>query len=742
MDIKDAVTYHQNGRWQEAEQAYQEILRIRPTDHQALSLYGVLKIQLQHPQSAIELIQKAIELKPNFAQAHCNLGVAFEAFSLLDEAMQSFAQAAALKSDYWLAFFNLGNVLFKKKQYNKALINFEKAISIKPDYAQAYMNSGLALVELGLFDQAFESYESALEIKPDYAEALSNKGNLLLQLKSFQDALECYNKAIQITPNYAKAHYNKGNALNSLKLPEQAIQSFDRAITFDPNLVQAFCNRGVSFKELNQFENALHSFHQALLLNQNDADVHFNLGHTYEQIRQFGMALNHFHTVLEINSETELDCHGPQMFIHMRSCNWEYLPPAIDRVIEWVVDKKRPTELLPLLAVTDDLNFLKTAGQLYINKNYPPIENKFSIKNTNTNERIAIGYFSSDFNNHAVSYLISEIFELHDRTLFEVHAFMLGHKKNDDITNRIISAVDYFWDCQSMDDAAIVPFAREKNLQIAIDLNGPTEGCRMNVFAQRIAPNQINYLGFPSSSQASYHDFIIADQYLIPEELAGFYCEKVIYLPCFQANDRTRKASAKVQSRNQLNLPENAFIFCCFNNTYKITPSQFECWMRILNKVENSILWLISDSKNTENNLRAKAEKLGVSIDRLVFAERMPYGDYLESYKCADLFLDTFPFNAGTTASDALWMGLPLITFSGKSFASRMAGSLLQAVNLPEMIAPSMDAYENLAVELATNLKKLLQIKNNLIANRDKCLLFDSLNFTRSLEESFIKLKN
>ena len=740
MSLKQAFALHQQGRLAEAEAIYLSLIKIQPKQHQIMLLLGALYIQASKFDKAVNCINRSLKLNFDNPQGHCNLGAALEGLDRLESALASLDKAVILKADYPLAWFNRGNVLTKLKRYELAAQSYAQACHFKPDYPEAWMNHGLALQSLRQFDDALLSQERALALRPDYAEALCNKGNILLDLKRSKDAISCYKEAIALKPDYANAFYNMGNALNSLKRPLEAIEQFQHALTLDPNFVQVYCNLGATYKELHQFEAALTCLQNAISLDPEDADVHFNLLHLYEETKQFEQAIVHIKKLRSLRNEKSLDFEGPQLFIKMRTCDWQDLTQAIEAVRLRVFEDKEPTELLPLLAISDELSFLKQAAAQYTAKNYPsqlstPLTNLIS-----SYERIAIGYFSSDFNHHAVSILSAELFELHDRSKFEVHVFYLGHAPRDTTAERIAAAVDHFWECRHIDDESLLTLARQYKLSVAVDLNGATAGCRMSVFAMRLAPIQINYLGFPGSVGTDYHDYIIADDYVVPDNLAHGYTEKVMRLPCFQVNDRKRKVSADTPTRSDLGLSDSAMVYCCFNNTYKISPILFDAWMNILRQVEHGVLWLLGDTPSTQLNLQRCAAKAGIDPQRLVFASRVAYEDYMARYRCADVFLDTFPFNAGTTASDALWMGLPLITYSGHSYASRMAGSLLHAVGLPELIASDIHGYQALAVELSLQPERLQELRRRLIDMRDSCLLFDTPRFTRSLESAYLEL--
>ena len=743
MSLQEALALHQQGQLAQAESSYLQLIQASPQHHKAMQLLGVLYLQSRIFDQAHTWLGRSLLLNPDHAQGHCNMGSALEGLGRLDEALASLDRAISLKRDYPLAWFNRGNVLHKLRRYELAAHSFETACQFKLDYAKAHMNRGLAFQELRRFEEALACQDRALALDPNYAEAWSNRGNVLLALRRNQEARASYQRAIDIKPDYARAHNNMGSALNALKQPTQAIEQIKFALAIDPQLVEAHCSLGAIYKDLNRHEEALQSLQAGLALDPDDADVHFNLFYLYEESKQFDLAVLHINKLRGLAyTDPQKDIAGPHMFIRMRTCDWPELPDSIDEVRRRVLEDRLPTELLPLLAVTDDPAFLQQAAVQYTRQRYAvdavamQALPQASAAQTPAG-RTVVGYFSSDFNHHPVSILTAELFELHNKAAFEVHAFSFNPAPRDATADRIAAAVDHYWECAELDDDALHALARQHQLDIAIDLNGATAGCRMSSFAKRLAPVQVSYLGFPGSLGTPYHDYIVADDYLIPESLAQGYTERVMRLPSFQANDRRRTASATKPSRAELGLPEGALVYCCFNNTYKLTPSQFDAWMHILQQVEGSVLWLLGDTPSTQLNLQSRAEAAGVHTERLVFADRAPYADYLARYPCADLFLDTFPFNAGTTASDALWMGLPLLTYSGQSFASRMAGSLLHAVGLPELVARDIDDYTAMAVALGKDRQRLGELRDRLKANRDNCILFDTPRLVRALEEQY-----
>jgi predicted O-linked N-acetylglucosamine transferase (SPINDLY family) len=383
----------------------------------------------------------------------------------------------------------------------------------------------------------------------------------------------------------------------------------------------------------------------------------------------------------------------------------------------------------------------RKVADIYVHERYPAATTPTDRRFLPRHEKIRIGYFSADFRNHAIAYLIAGLFELHDRNRFEVSAFSFSPNTDDEMRARLSRAADRFLDVHAQSDGDVAELAKKLELDIAIDLTGFTAECRLGVFSLRAAPIQVNYLGYPGTMAAECIDYVVADSTVIPEADRRHYVEKIVYLPdSYQVNDSKRAISDKTFTREELGLPQTGFVFCCFNNSYKILPEVFECWMRILTHVEGSVLWLIRDSETAVHNLRREAQAKGVSANRLVFAKRMPLADHLARHRLADLFIDTLPYNAHTTASDALWAGLPVLTRIGETFAGRVAASLLRAIDLPELITATQEEYEHLAIALATNPGRLQQLKYKLKRNRLTTPLFNTALFTRHIEAAYMMM--
>ena len=392
------------------------------------------------------------------------------------------------------------------------------------------------------------------------------------------------------------------------------------------------------------------------------------------------------------------------------------------------------------MGLIDDAALQRTASEIRVNRDYPRSKILPQINLYPKHPKIRIGYFSADFREHPVGFLTAELYELHDRDHFEVHAFSFGPDTQDELNLRIKEGVDHFHNVQSMSHKETTLLARSFEIDIAVDLTGLTAKSRTDIFAMSAAPIQLSYIGYLGTMGADYYDYLIADPVMIPKESQKYYAEKIVYLPSFQVNDSKDLPPEITLTRKDVGLPEEGFVFCCFNNTYKFTPTTFDSWARILKQVDNSVLIIYANNEVSKANLTKEIVKRGVQAERLICGESLPKPEYLARYRTVDLFLDTHPYNAGTTASDALKMGLPMITYLGHSYQARMGASIVNALNLPELITNSLEEYEALAIELAINPDKLKAIKEKLVANLSTAPLYDTKLFTKNLESAYTQM--
>ena len=617
-------------------------------------------------------------------------------------------QAKALQATNPHVLRLLGVIYAQRMQYQDALKYLNDSLKALPKNPITLSNLGNVYLQLKDYSKAIEAYDKSIRLESKYEEAWSNKGNALYELKRYDEAIACHDKALNLNPNYAEAWSNKGNVLNELKRYDEAIACHDKAINLNPNYAEAWSNKANALNELKRYDESIAHLDKALSLKP---DIHW--------------------------------IYGDLLHTKMRICNWTDFDSHLESITHQVLANAEAITPLPLLSLTDNSVLHKKSSEIYLQSKYPANAVLGGILKRTENQKIRVAYYSADFHNHATGYLMAELFELHDKSQFELVGFSFGPIKNDEMRQRLEKSFDQFIEVGNKSDIEIAQLSRDLNIDIAVDLKGFTQDLRTGIFALRAAPIQVNYLGYPGTMGADYMDYIIADKTLIPLDSQSSYTEKVVYLPnSYQVNDRKRLISDQQMTRQELGLPENGFVFCCFNNNFKILPATFAAWMRILKAVEGSVLWLFQDNPWAVENLKKEALDHGIDASRLIFAEKMPLPEHLARHRQADLFLDTFPYNAHTTTSDALWAGLPVLTLMGQSFASRVAASLLNAIGLPELITTTPEAYEALAIELAKHPEKLQALKQKLASNRLTTPLFDTPQFTKDLEQAYVQMYN
>jgi predicted O-linked N-acetylglucosamine transferase (SPINDLY family) len=705
--LQAADAAYNAGDWSTAGRLCTQLLAADPANSDALNLLGIIKAQSRQPVEAAELLKRAAAARPDSATVHNNYG----------------------------------NVLRDLARHADALDSYERAVRIQPNYPEALCGRGGAQQAMGRFDAALRSYEEALRFRPDYVEAHYNRGVALQDLGRFEQAAQSYGRALKLQPSFAEAHYNMGNVLHELKRFEEAVKSYDSALRIKDSFAEAHNNRGNSLLALGRLEEALQSYEQAIRVLPTLANAHNNRGNALSLLKRPDQALASYERVLRLEPDFPW-VRGARLHAKLLLCNWDGIDAAIEDLVARIVRGKHATRPFTMLALSDDPALHRRVAEMSAHQAELAPHPLAALQKRPRSPRIIIGYYSADYQNHATANLMAELFELHDRRHFEIIGFSYGTPTHDPMRQRLLGAFDRFVEVRSNSDREIAQLSRELKVDIAVDLKGFTHDSRPGIFAHRAAPIQVNYLGYPGSLGGDYMDYIVADRTLIPQQHRPHYSERVIYLPnSYQANDRKRPTPAEHLSRADLGLPESGFIFCSFNSHYKITPPLFDSWMRILQQVKHSILWLLIDNSAVADTLRSEAARRGVSAERLVFAPQLPLARHLARYRIADLFLDTFPCGGHTTASDALWAGLPVLTRLGESFAARVASSLLNAIGLPELITSSAAHYEALAVELATNPARLAALRQNLELRRATAPLFDTPRFTRDLEQAYVTIQ-
>ena len=724
-------------RYQEALVSFDRALAVTPTNADALSNRGSVLVALERHDEALTSYDRALAVKPEYADALFNRGSVLVALGRYDEALASYDSALSVKPDYQEALHKRCATLMTLKRFDEALASYDHALDMWPDDIEALFNLGLVQVELNRYADAVASYDKVILIKPDFAEAFNNRGMALWRTWRYEDAVTSYDHALAIRPEYAEAHCNRGTALSSLNRHAEAIASYDRAIVFNPQYADAFNNRGTVLLELKRNDEALASYDHALEIKPDYADALNNRGGIFRTMGLHERAAQDYSRLIGLDPEFE-QALGNKVYSNVQACNWKQYWSDIELLVDAVRDGRRAALPFSFLVMSDSGAAQLRCAQTFVAHKFPLAGKALWAGERYQHERIRIAYLSADLHQHATAYLTAELFEKHDKSQFEVSAWSFGPDPQDDMRERLKKSFEQFNDVSQKSDVEVATMLRAQEIDIAIDLKGFTGSCRTAIFAHRAVPIQVNYLGYPGTMGADYMDYIIGDAEVIPAEHDAHYAEKVVRLPdTYQVNDSKRVISDCTPSRVEAGLPQSGVVFCCFNNNYKIIPDVFEIWMRLLKQVEGSVLWLLEDNPAASRNLRSEAESRGVRAERLVFAPRVPLADHLARHWLADLFLDTLPCNAHTTASDALWAGLPVLTCRGNAFPGRVAASLLRAIGLPELITDNHAEYEALAFKLATTPAMLNDLKAKLARNRNTYPLFDTDRFRRHIESAY-----
>jgi predicted O-linked N-acetylglucosamine transferase (SPINDLY family) len=703
--LREAHGLHRAGRLEDARAVCLRALQLRPRQLEALNLLGIIAAQTGDPARAVAFFGEVLQLDPRNLAAHNNHGNALRALEQPAAAIASHDRAIAIKPDHAPSHYGRAKALHELRRYEAAVASYDQAIALRPDYAEAFCSRGRALFELQRYEASLASHDKAIALRPRYAAAYVDRGRALAGMTRYEEAIASLGKAIELEPGHPGVWYIRANALYSLERFEAALQSYDRAMALAPADASAYQNRGNALLMLERYESAIASYDKAIELDPDDSSA-----------------------------------YGKRLHARMYICDWRDFAPEVARLAQRIERDEATLNPFAVLALCGSAQLQKRAAQNWVRQECPPNDRLPALPQRSRRDKIRVGYFSGDFRGHAISFLTAELFETHDRRQFELTAFSLGLNTKDDMRARLEAAFDSFLDVQHESDHDIARLARSLEIDIAVDLGGFTRGGRPRIFATRAAPLQVSYLGYLGTMSADYMDYLIADGTIVPAAHQQYYSEKIVYLPSYQVNDSRRPIAARRFSREELGLPPAGFVFCCLNSTYKLTPGTFAGWMRILARVPGSVLYLLGGSAALESNLRREADARGVAPERIVFGARLPRAEYLARYRTADLFLDTLPYNAGTTASDALWAGLPVLTCMGEAFASRVGASLLRAVGLAELIAATPEQYEQLAVELASDPQRMAAIRAKLAAGVRTSPLFDTAAATRHLEAAYARM--
>jgi protein O-GlcNAc transferase len=681
---RQALQLHQQGELAQAEALYKSLIAADPKHADATHYLGVIYHQIGRHSEAVQTITQAIQLNPTNADYLSNQGLAYKALGQFDAAIECFQRALKLAPNDLDVYYNLGNTGIEAERFDLA--------------AQAYR-------------RILRDYPQDADLKEALCHALDRQGYLHQQSGRYAEAERCYQEAIQFQPQQPALYYNLGNALRELGKAKEAAQQYQRAIQLNPN----------------------------------DADAYNNLGNVQRELGDLQAAINAYETALKLNPELY---HAKVHLVHQKqhACDWQGLDDAINQIKSWVHTKPE-AQISPfafLAMPNTSANEQKQCANNWLKNRYSSAfaQGKgLAFEYARTHQKLRLGYLSADFRLHPLASLISELIELHDKNSFEIHAYSYGVNDQSTERKRLEKAFDHFVDIRALSTLDAAKKINDDQIDILVDLTGFTQTSRSQIVALRPAPINLSWLGFPGTmgelNGTPLFDYLLTDAVITPPASAKNYAEKLALLPhTYQPNDRKRPIE-KTKNRQAYDLPENAFVFCCFNQTFKILPKVFDAWMHILKHVPNSVLWLLECNSLAKSNLIREAEVRGISQARLIFAPRVSMDEHMARQACADLFLDTLPYNAHTTTSDALWAGLPVLTCMGDTFASRVAASLLNAADLPELITQSLAEYQAKAIELASQPETLKAIKHKLDKHREQVPLFDTVQFARDLEKIY-----
>jgi len=630
--------------------------------------------------------------------------------------------------------------MFNEKRYAEMETLARKVTVNFPNHGIGWKALGTALVQQGFNEEALVSLQKAVELSQEDFQPYNNLGNALVKLDRLSEAEAAYRRALELNSSFIEAYYNLGNTLQKLGGLHESEALYRRALELKPDFVEVHNGLGNILSGLNRQSEAEASYRRALQIRPGYAEANSNLGNILQVMGRPDEAEVYYRQVLEINPDYAFT-FGRYLHSKMHCCNWEGIDDTFRELLGGIDADKAVSTPFTLLAIPSTPAQQKRCAEIYIREKHTKVSAYSNINIRYSHDKIRLAYVSADFREHAVGQLIAGVFEQHDKSRFEIIAISLCLDDQSRLRARMLKAFDKFVDANQMEAVQIAQMMRDMEIDIAVDLGGHTSNSRTDIFALRPAPLQVNYLGYTGTMGADYMDYILADRHVIPESDRAFYSEKVAYLPdTFQANDAHKTMSERQFTRSEAGLPDEGFVFCCFNNNFKITPIVFDIWMQILKQAEGSVLWLLESNVQAAHNLQNEAMKRGIAPERLVFAKRMDLPDHLARHRLADLFLDTFFYNAATTASDALRVGLPVLTYLGDTFVGRVAASLLNAIGLPELITYSHEEYKTLAIELATNPGKLARIKQKLARNRTTHPLFDTKLFTRHIEDAYTRM--
>ena len=737
---------------------------------------GEVYLSINDFENALVNFEKCIVINNKFEKAYFNKAEVFRKLNQYKKSLLSYDKCIHLNQNNINAYLNKGVALFQIKEFENAISCFEKVILIEPFSYNAIINKGQCYIEIKDYKNAIVTYDELTDKFKKQFVGYLEKSKIFLKIDDYKNALKNIDIVIDLKHVTFEVYYIKARILTKLKLYEDAIRFFDKVISLKSDHYKAINDRGNLYFLKKDYDQAINNYKIALTIKSEFSLPYFNLGKTYLSKNNLNYALKYFKLAIKYKADhgesynyigivlRELKKYSDSyiyftkalslependtilsnlFFIKMILNNWKFKLKDKNYSISDTIMSERINIPFVSIVALDNPYLQKIIAKNYVNKNFEVsknLNNKIAVPNNN---KIKVGYFSSDFTSHPVSDLAVELFESHDRSKFEIFAFSLKSRNETDLMKKRLNlAFDKFFEIEDLKTIDIVKLSRSNKIDIAVDLNGHTKYARTDIFLNRAAPIQVNFLGYPGTMGVDCYDYIIADKIVIPLRNKDFYSEKIVYMPVsYQVNPSLREISNKIFTREELGLPKKGVIFSCFNNNYKILPSTFKIWMKILKEVKNSVIWLQVTNEVSKYNFFKEAEKFGIDKKRIIFTKFLnDKREHLARIRLADLFLDTFPYNAQATASDAIWSGLPVLTCMGKSFSSRVAASLLNAIGLDELITNNHEKYMEVAIKLGNNPKQLKRIKSKIRHNIKYTSLFDSKVFTKNIEKAYQKM--
>jgi predicted O-linked N-acetylglucosamine transferase (SPINDLY family) len=738
-------SFHQ-GRLQDALSIFQQILQANPNVGEAWNGLGYVFFQNNQRHEAAHCFRQAIQQQPNVAAYHYALGTTLHHLEQCDEAARAYERTLELDPTETRVFSNLGAIFTEQGRFEEAERLFERALAARPDNAMAYVNLGNLRKRQKRHDDAIDAYQTAIRLNPIFHLPYYNLGTLHLDdRKNFDEAQAWLMKAHELHPNGALIMHNIGLTYQVQGNARAAESWYRRALERNPQLFESCKNLGLIAFEREELRLAEKHLHQAAALRPGDAETQNYLGGVYQKTKELDKSLHHFQAALRLK-DNYIDALNNLLQLKQYLCDWSDMDALVAQQRRALhEDPEARISPFSILSIESTAEEQLRAAEQWVRIVHAPMRRlrdklAFPVRRE-PRSRLKVGYLSGDFFNHAVAYLMGELFELHDRAGFECFAYSYGPDDKSDVRRRLMTTCDHFRELRDASAEEVARAIHDDGVDILVDLKGHTGYDRTSIMTLRPAPIQVEWLGYPGTMGGDAFDYVIADDFIVTPEAEPYFSEKVVRMPgCYQINDRKRTIHERTPSRAECGLPEQGFVFCDFNRPFKFTPTLLDQWTMFLREIPGSVLWLLFETPWAEQNLRREAAARGVDPQRLIFAPHRALPEHLARYRLADLCLDTYPYTSHTTASDALWAGCPLVTRVGPTFVTRVAGSILRAAGLPELITYSIADHDALVLDLARHPDKLRAIRAKLAAQRDTCALFDSPRFTRELEWAYRKM--